>query len=110
MLENWCWQHDTLKMLSGHYENHSELLPDDLITATIKTKNVCVGLMKLRQISLGMFDIEAHKATNLKDPSDLSKMFNKIKGETALIQPPDNTNYPASFLHLCAGYDVGYYG
>ena len=34
MLENWCWEEETLKMMSGHYVDNSEI-PKDLIDKLI---------------------------------------------------------------------------
>ena len=30
MLENWCWEEEPLKMMSGHYQNGSDI-PKDLL-------------------------------------------------------------------------------
>jgi len=109
MLENWCWQKEILKKLSGNFENPTEPLPEELIDNIIRSKNVCVALSKLRQISLGMFDLEIHQA-KITAPEDLSSIYAKLKKKISLVEPSLNTNFPASFLHLCAGYDCGYYG
>ena len=34
MLENWCWEEETLKMMSGHYVDNSEI-PKDLLEKLI---------------------------------------------------------------------------
>ena len=30
MLENWCWEEETLKMMSGHYLDNSDI-PKDIL-------------------------------------------------------------------------------
>ena len=39
MLENWCWQEETLKMMSGHYVDNSEI-PKDLLDKLIGMYNM----------------------------------------------------------------------
>ena len=39
MLENWCWQEETLKMMSAHYVDNSEI-PKDLLDKLIGAYNV----------------------------------------------------------------------
>jgi Zn-dependent oligopeptidase len=43
--------------MSEHYETH-EHLPDNLIEAIVKSKNVNQGLFNLRQLFFGIFDSE----------------------------------------------------
>ena len=37
MLENWVWQKDSLKLMSGHYQDNSSI-PDDLLKNLINSK------------------------------------------------------------------------
>lgn len=43
MLENWCWEEDALKSMSGHVSDHSKPLPTELIRALIKSRNANAG-------------------------------------------------------------------
>jgi len=60
MLENWCWEEDPLRKLSGHYEDISKQLPEALLQSMIAAKNLDSGLMTLRQIFFGKFDLTVH--------------------------------------------------
>ena len=54
--------------------------------------------------------MKLHSTRELKTTDDLVKMWNKLKKEIAIIEATPNTAWVASFMHLCAGYDCGYYG
>jgi len=113
MLENWCWQKEVLKRLSSHYET-KEPLPDSIIEAIISSKNVCIGLTKLRQIGFSLYDLQLHTDTKFitreNPPEILSEKWNESRRSVSLIEATPGTHYVASWLHLCGGYDSGYYG
>lgn len=109
MLENWIWTKEVLKKISKHYKT-GEALPDEMIDNIVKAKHVAVGLSKLNQIFFGMFDMDIHMDAKLTKPEDLNSLWGQLKKEISMIDASPNCNYPASFMHLCAGYDAGYYG
>ncbi|KAK6341784.1 hypothetical protein TWF730_001276 [Orbilia blumenaviensis] len=113
MLENWCWEPELLKELSSHYET-GESLPDDLITALIKSKHVNDGLFNLRQLHFGIFDMRVHELTLPQDESlDSSTTYNNLRGEIAGLDGPSDPKFgqgQTTFGHLMGGYDAGYYG
>ncbi len=50
MLENWCWEPTSLRIMSGHVDDHSKKLPDELLTKLIKAKDANVALLTKRQV------------------------------------------------------------
>lgn len=54
--------------------------------------------------------MKIHSNPSLLDSSPISQIFNELKLKIALIPPTEGTNGAAAFMHMCAGYDVGYYG
>lgn len=106
MFENWAWDADILKSLSGHYLDRSKKLPDDLIAKLIASKNVDSGLVNLRQLSLASVDQLYHG----KPPADTTKAYARVFKDISLIPVTEDTHPEASFGHLLAGYDAGYYG
>jgi len=90
-----------------------EPLPDSLIQSIINSKNAGIGLTKLRQISFSIYDLQLHTdktwITEESTPEVLSDWWAKLRKEISLIEATANTHYVASWLHLCAGYDAGYY-
>lgn len=106
MLENWCWQASILRRLSRHHKT-AEPLPDSLVDSLVLTKNLNAGLLNLRQIFFGIFDmtIHSHGFTG-----DMNAFYEKLRREITLIPQAQNVEPVASFGHLMGGYDAGYYG
>ncbi len=53
MLEEFMWDEDILREISSNFLT-GEPLPDQLIQNLIRSKNVGIGTMKVRQILLGI--------------------------------------------------------
>ncbi|KAK6502136.1 hypothetical protein TWF506_002736 [Arthrobotrys conoides] len=113
MLENWCWEPEQLKELSSHYET-GESLPDNLISALIKSKHVNDGLFNLRQLHFGIFDMRVHELNLPQDEGiDSSATYNNLRSEIAGLDGPTDPRFgqgQTTFGHLMGGYDAGYYG
>lgn len=105
MLENWCWEPESLKKMSGHYKT-GESLPDHLMDKLIASKNANAGLGNLRQIFFGSFDQKAHSSPSINS----AELFNKMQEEIMGISASEGSNSAASFGHLAGGYDASYYG
>ena len=59
MLENWCWEAEPLKRMSGHYKDGSEI-PDKMLQSLIQSRMANIGFHDLRQITLATFDQSIH--------------------------------------------------
>lgn len=59
MLENWCYDTESLKILSSHFET-GKPISDEMIDRIIKAKNVNAAVMNLRQLFFGIFDMTIH--------------------------------------------------
>lgn len=105
MLENWCWQKESLCRMSGHYKDKSPI-PDNLIESLIKSRVANAGVFNLRQILLGTFDQTIHT----QPKADTAKLFSDLSYEILGIRSSPGTNMSASFGHLAGGYDAQYYG
>ena len=113
MLENWCWEVDILKRLSGKVGKDGQLerIPTDLVEQLVRAKNVNVALMTLRQIFFATFDLSVHtRRKSSSDKFDLNETYRQMRAEISLIPNPENTCPAATFSHLMGGYDSGYYG
>ncbi|MCK5358080.1 MAG: Zn-dependent oligopeptidase, partial [Elusimicrobiales bacterium] len=60
ILENWAYSKEVLKVVSGHYKNPSEKLPDETIEKLIAAKNMDSGLANLRQLFFSILDMKYH--------------------------------------------------
>ena len=56
-MENWCWEKESLQMLSGHYQT-GEKLPDNLFDKMLAAKNFQAGMMMVRQLEFSLFDFK----------------------------------------------------
>ncbi|GMI36065.1 hypothetical protein TeGR_g10541 [Tetraparma gracilis] len=109
MLENWCWTSVALKRLSCHKDTN-ETLPDDLLEAMIKAKNVGVGLQMARQIYLGQLDLAIHGDDVPADASGLQALVDEMRPRITLLKNPEGANMLRNFGHLMNQYSAAYYG
>ncbi|KAI9146266.1 hypothetical protein BKA69DRAFT_1162856 [Paraphysoderma sedebokerense] len=109
LLENWCWTNEGLSKLSSHYQT-SKPIPTELVEKIVKAKNVNSGLLNLRQLTFGLFDLTIHTVKAGEEKVDTTHLFNKCREEVGLIKAPEGTFGQATFDHLMGGYDAGYYG
>ncbi|RFU26765.1 hypothetical protein B7463_g9574, partial [Scytalidium lignicola] len=137
MLENWCWEQSTLKLLSRHYSSLSpeyfkaweeqakekseppRKIPDKMIKSLIRAKHVNSALSNLNQLHLGIFDMMVHEPESHKaiEKLNISLRYNTLRKELLPIDGPEvlGLGYEwghghANFGHLMGDYDVGYYG
>jgi oligopeptidase A len=68
MLENWCWEGESLSLMSGHYQTGAAI-PTDLLNKLVASKNANVGLQTKRQIVFAMFDQRLHALSYSPDLS-----------------------------------------
>lgn len=103
-----------LKRISRHYLRADESLPDSLIEQLVKAKNFNAGLLNLRQVFFGIFDMTIHSIeTPLREAlkgESIDGLYARLRREITLIPQPENVSPSSSFGHLMGGYDAGYYG
>merc|ERR1719232_391447 len=104
MLENWVWEEESLKLMSGHYKDDSPI-PVDLLSALAKSKKANVGGASLRQIFFGTYDITLHTSKEVDSMAVSRDIFEDVLG----MERINGTNIGANLGHL-VGYDAGYYG
>ena len=106
MLENWVWNPDILKSLSGHYKDTGKKLPQDLLEKMIAAKNLNSGLTYSKQAFYASLDFTYHTTT----VPDSTEVYRKLQDDMRLIPMTPGTHPQASFGHLMGGYDAAYYG
>jgi thimet oligopeptidase len=107
MLENWPWDAEILNSLSGHYLDHSQKLPADLLQKMIAVREFDQGYYYTRQLMLALTDMEYHTT---EGPVDTAAIYNRNYEEMIGVKPVAGGHFAASFGHLMGGYDAGYYG
>jgi thimet oligopeptidase len=106
MLEEWLWQPEVLKRISGHYQSGIKL-HDELIAAIIAIKNIDTGFFIRRQLSLAYLSLACFNERiddNMKREYEL--LVNRLMPQQEYC--PEE-NFIASFGHLM-GYGAQYYG
>merc|ERR1712107_444605 len=105
MLENWEWEEESLRLMSKHYKDGTDL-PKEMIDKLVASKNANAGGFTLRQIFLATFDQRLHSSGSKVDTASLIRSTYK---EIVGIDTIEGTNFAAIFGHL-VGYDAQYYG
>ena len=111
IMENWCWERESLDLFARHYET-GERIPEDLFQKMKRSRNFGSARMQMRQLSLGKMDLSLHLDF---DPSDNGDLDAFIKDALKGYQAPVNVELPTSirsFGHLfsdATGYAAGYY-
>ena len=105
IMENWTWRPEVLARFAFHYET-AEPLPVDLLEKLTGAKLLNIAISKLRQASFGLLDMALHGSDSRKDLDEILARTTEV----SLFGLQEETFFPASFGHLLAGYDAGYYG
>ncbi|OBZ85262.1 Thimet oligopeptidase [Choanephora cucurbitarum] len=107
MLENWCYDHKSLKYLTAHFET-DEPISNEIIEKIVKAKNADAAILNLRQLFFGIFDMTVH--TSEDENLNTSEVYNDLRAKISLVPAPEGSCGQAAFGHLMGGYDAGYYG
>ena len=108
ILENWCYEEETLKLFALHYET-AEVIPMDLIEKIKASSTFHEGMQTLRQLSFGLLDMSWHGI----DPSNIINVkLHEVEvfGDTSLYPDVPENCMSTSFAHIFqGGYSSGYY-
>ena len=107
MLENWCYEPETLALFAKHYKT-GEIIPQEYVEKIKESSNFLEGMATLRQLSFGFLDMAFHgKPQQIEDV----KLFEKSATEACSLYPDISENVvSSSFSHIFAGgYSSGYY-
>ncbi len=106
-LENFAYEEGILKEFAHHYKT-KEPMPKDLLAKIKKSKNFQAAIGMLRQLEFALFDFKLHQ--KLYQGSEVNKLLNQIREDTALLKIPDYVRFEHGFAHIFAGgYAAGYY-
>lgn len=107
MLENWCYEPETLALFAKHYQT-GELIPLEYVQKIKETANFMEGMATLRQLSFGFLDMAYHgRDTQIENVKSVEK--SAIECCSFYPDIPDSCT-STSFAHIFAGgYSSGYY-
>jgi len=106
-MENFCWEWDVLKHMTGHVDT-GEPLPRPLFDKMLAAKNFQAGMQTVRQIEFSLFDMHLH--FDLRPGQTALGLLREIRQRVAVVKPPEYNRFPNNFSHIFAGgYAAGYY-
>ena len=104
MLEHWVWDRDILHRFAKHHRTGAPL-PDDLLDAMIRAKNLSSGIRERRQLFFARLDFKLHSPGFDGDTTRAVAELYPLTG----FPYPEGTHFQSGFGHMF-GYDAGYYG
>ncbi|OHX68485.1 M3 family metallopeptidase [Flammeovirga pacifica] len=110
VLENWCFERETLDLFAKHYETN-EAIPQEMIDKIKASSTFLEGYQTLRQVSFGLLDMKYHQLSDGKI-EDVSSFEKEAMKSTSIDQlgKVDGTNMSVAFSHIFqGGYAAGYY-
>lgn len=106
MMENFVWRPEVLQRLSGHWQDPSKKLPQDLLDRMLAARNFQSATANLSQVGFAMMDMLFNL---LPAPLDTTAVMGRVFETLGLGAPASGTHMQASFGHLMSGYGAGYY-
>ena len=111
IMENWCWDRQSLDRFASHYET-GEPIPEDLFEKMLAARNYMKASWHVRQLSFGKMDLELHINWPQSSEENLDLFIEKVlTGYTSVYATQPKSNV-FNFGHLFSGpvgYAAGYY-
>jgi oligopeptidase A len=109
IMENWCWERESLDLLARHWET-GEAIPEDLFQKMKRAKTFRAANAQMRQLGFGIVDLTLHRQWD--GSKDVVKYARDILAPFTAAELPQDYAMIAGFTHLFAnpvGYGAGYY-
>ncbi len=108
-LENWCWERESIDMISGHYQT-GEPLPDELLDKMRGARNFQSAMQLVRQLEFSLFDMHLHLESTPEQAADVQAILDRVRQQVAVVPVPSFNRFQHSFSHIFAGgYSAGYF-
>ena len=109
ILENWCYEEETLKLFATHYET-GDVIPMELIEKIKASATFQEGMQTLRQLSFGLLDMAWHGHESPQDIKSVKDFETKAFADTNLYPDVTENCMSTAFAHIFqGGYSSGYY-
>ncbi len=108
-MENFAWDREVLRSLSGHFETE-EPLPGELLERLLGSRNFQSGMQMVRQLEFALFDFRLHSAEPPPQGQAILDLLDAVRRDVAVVPYPSFNRFPNSFSHIFGGgYAAGYY-
>ncbi len=111
IMENWCWERESLHLFARHYETN-EILPDELLEKMRRARTFRAATQQMRQLSFGVVDLHLHSSAEVPSDGNLQQWARNLMARYSPAPLPEDYGMLAGFLHLFSdpvGYAAGYY-
>jgi oligopeptidase A len=111
IMENWCWERESLDLLARHYET-GEPLPDEYFTKLRAARTFRAANTQMRQLSFGTVDLALHRLYSPERDGDVIGYSRRLLNTFSAVPLKEDNAMIASFTHLFSnpmGYAAGYY-
>jgi oligopeptidase A len=109
LMENWCWEPEALRLISGHYLSGAPI-DADTFQRMLAARHFQAAMQLLRQVEFAWFDFALHLRTDFSDPGIVQHTLDAVRERVAVVRPPAFNRFQHSFAHIFSGgYAAGYY-
>lgn len=109
LMENWCWDPESIGMISEHYQSGVKL-PAEVLEKMLAARNFQSGMRSVRQLEFAHFDFSLHQTPYEETADFVAEVLKQTRSRTAVFRVPNYNRFQNSFSHIFAGgYAAGYY-
>jgi oligopeptidase A len=112
IMENWCWERESLDLFARHHENDTPL-PDAIFKKMIAAKNFRSACATMRQLAFAKMDLLLHTRTGeFSGEADVEQKVRAAIAECLVPTQPPSPTIVKRFNHIFAdpvGYAAAYY-
>jgi oligopeptidase A len=111
ILENWCWERDSLDLFAAHHVT-GERLPEELFQKMTEAKNFRSASLMMRQLGFSTVDLNLHRVYSRESHGAVLDYCREQLNAFSALPLPATYSMITSFTHLFSspvGYAAGYY-
>ena len=109
LMENWCYEEETLRLFATHYETGAPL-PIEWVQKIKEASAFMEGILSVRQLNFGFLDMAWHTYPHLERLESVHLFEQEATKATQLYPPIDVMCISPAFSHIFSGgYAAGYY-
>ena len=109
LMENWCYEEETLRLFATHYETGAPL-PIEWVQKIKEASAFMEGILSVRQLNFGFLDMAWHTYPHLERLESVHLFEQEATKVTQLYPPIDVMCISPAFSHIFSGgYAAGYY-